>query len=78
MIDDVLKRLFSKITSARFMMTLLFSATYCLGVIYALYLTAKGVLKVETFLGIWAGFTPLVILIAEWYFKREDRKGGEQ
>jgi hypothetical protein len=28
----------------------------------------------ETFLGILAGFTPLVILIVEWYFKRDDRQ----
>ena len=36
----------------------------------------KRIINVETLLAIWAGFTPMVILINEWYFKREDRKNG--
>lgn len=74
---NTLKELFnyviSKLISVRVLVTLLFVGTYCKVVATSLELVKTGVMKLETFLGILAGFTPLVILIVEWYFKREDR-----
>lgn len=74
---DSLKQLFSyviaKLISVRVLVTLLFVGTYCKVVAVSLKLVETGTMKLETFLGILAGFTPLVILIVEWYFKRDDR-----
>jgi hypothetical protein len=74
---DSLKQLFNyavaKLLSVRVLVTLLFVGTYCKVVATSLKLVETGVMKLETFLGILAGFTPLVILIVEWYFKRSDR-----
>jgi uncharacterized Tic20 family protein len=74
---NTLKELFnyviSKLISVRVLVTLLFVGTYCKVVATSLELVKTGVMKLETFLGILAGFTPLVILIVEWYFKRNDR-----
>ena len=67
------ERVISKLLSVRVLVTLLFVGTYCKVVATSLKLVETGVMKLETFLGILAGFTPLVILIVEWYFKRSDR-----
>lgn len=74
---DNLKRILSyviaKLISVRVLVTMLFVWTYCKVVLTSLDLVKAEVMQLETFLGILAGFTPLVILIVEWYFKRDDR-----
>lgn len=79
---DSLKKLLSyviaKLISVRVLVTLLFVWTYCTVVLKALELVETGVMQLETFLGILAGFTPLVILIVEWYFKRSDRSKTDE
>jgi len=67
----------NKLTSVRVLVTLLFVGTYCKVVLWSLSLVEAGIMQLETFLGILAGFTPLVILIVEWYFKRSDRHGTD-
>lgn len=73
MLKNLINRISNKIISVRVIVTLLFTYTYCRLVLWALEMTSKGLLSVETLLGLLAGFTPLVILIIEWYFKRGDR-----
>ena len=59
-----MKHILEKISSGRWIMVVGFTITACIG-----FLTGK--LSGEAFL-------PIVILIAEWYFKRDDRqKEGE-
>jgi len=63
-----------KETSARKFMVYVFSVTYCLGHIGNTILAIIGKISVEVYIALWGSFTPMMILIAEWYFKREDRK----
>ena len=72
-----MKEIINKITSVRVLVTLLFVGTFCTVILKSLSLVESGIMQLETFLAILAGFTPLVILIVEWYFKRSDRKGQE-
>ena len=65
--------IFAKITSVRLIITIAFTYTYCTIMLSCLEMVKSKIMELETFLGILAGFTPLVILIVEWYFKREDR-----
>jgi hypothetical protein len=62
--------------SARKFMVFAFTLTYCLGQIGNAILAIIGKISVEVFIALWGGFTPMMILIAEWYFKRDDRKIG--
>jgi len=66
----------AKFTSARWFMTVAFTSTYCIAILGLCLLAIKKTITTEVFLAVWAGFTPMVILINEWYFKREDRNGG--
>lgn len=66
--------------SGRKYMTYVFSTTYCGAIAGSIILVIMGKMTVETFLALLAGFTSITVLIAEWYFLREDRKkenGGE-
>ena len=49
-----------KILSGRLIMVVAFTGTVCAGFL-------KGLISADAFL-------PLMVLIAEWYFRREDRK----
>ena len=73
----LITNLIAKLTSVRVLVTLLFVSTYCKIALWSLSLVEQGIMQLETFLGILAGFTPLVILIVEWYFKRTDRADKE-
>ena len=64
--------------SARKFMVVGFTTTYCLLNIGNLALAVLGKIQVETYLALWAGFSPLMILIGEWYFKRNDRNGQKE
>lgn len=59
--------------SGRKYMVFAFTTTYCLSIIGFAVLAILRVTPIEVFLGIFAGFTPMVALINDWYFKREDR-----
>lgn len=63
--------------SARKFMVICFSITYCAGHVGNCILAIIGKISVEVYIALWSGFTPLMILIAEWYFKREDRQVPE-
>ena len=75
---EIITAIINKLLSVRVLVTLLFVWTYCKVVLWSLYLVEYGIMQLETFLAILAGFTPLVILIVEWYFKREDRTKKEE
>lgn len=76
---EFLKHILEKFSSGRWLQTVAFTFTYCIVILGLTYMTIKKTISVDVFLAVWAGFTPLVILITEWYFKREDRKKeGEQ
>ncbi len=76
MIEETLKPKgkIKKEQSARKFMVYCFSITYCLGHFGNVVLAFMGKISVETYIALWSGFTPLMLLIAEWYFKREDRQ----
>ena len=63
--------------SARKFMVMCFSITYCIAQIGNCLLAIVGKIAVDVYIALWSGFTPLMILIAEWYFKREDRTKKE-
>ena len=77
-LKKILSYLIAKLISVRVLVTLFFVWTYCKVVLTSLELVKTQVMKLETFLGIFAGFTPLVILIVEWYFKRSDRNKTDE
>lgn len=65
-----------KESSARKFMVYVFSIAYCLGHIGNAVLAIMGKISVEVYIALWGNFSPIMILIAEWYFKREDRSNG--
>ena len=67
--------------SARKFMVIIFCSTYSLCIISFCVLAVRKLISVETLLALFGGFSTMVLLINEWYFKREDRKtenGGLQ
>ena len=69
-----------QLTSARFLMAILFSATYCIIMIACTIALLKKIITVETYVALLGAFALVVREIADDYFKR-DRKsenGGEQ
>ena len=63
----------NKILSARFLMAILFSVTYCGVILLCTYAMIKKVLAVETGIALIGAFALVVREIADDYFKREDR-----
>ena len=63
-----------KVFSARFLMAIIFTLSYCLIMIGCLVAVLKKILSVETFIALLATFAIIVRQIADDYFKREDRK----
>ncbi len=63
----------AKIFSARFLMALLFTITYCLIELACVYLVYKKVMSVEVYIAQLATFTVIMREIAGWYFERDDR-----
>jgi len=63
----------TKITSARFLMTVAFSLTYCLIMLYITKAMVNKTITVETYVAILASFVIIVREITDAYFKREDR-----
>jgi len=61
---NLIQQLLDKATSGRFIMVVIFSLTMCKAFL-------DGSISSDAFL-------PVMILIAEWYFKRSDRAGENQ
>jgi hypothetical protein len=73
------KSILEKVFSARFLMTIFFTFTYCLIEMGCVYLAFKKIMSIEVFIAQLATFTVIVREIAEWYFKRDDRaKEGDR
>jgi hypothetical protein len=68
------KSILEKVFSARFLMTIFFTFTYCLIEMGCVYLAFKKIMSIEVFIAQLATFTVIVREIAEWYFVRKDRK----
>lgn len=60
--------------SARKFMVIIFCSTYSLCIISFCIMAIKKIIAVDILLALFSGFATMVILINEWYFKREDRK----
>lgn len=66
-----------KMLSGRWIQTVSLTLTYCAVILGCLYLTAKKIMPITVFIALFSGFTSMVVLINEWYFKREDRNQKE-
>ncbi len=60
-------------TSARFLMSILFSATYCLIMLGCTYALIKKIITVETYVALVGAFALVVREIVNDYFERKDR-----
>jgi hypothetical protein len=71
-----------KLTSAQFIMAVLFSSTYCLIMIGCTIALIMKLFRVETYIALVSAFAIIVREIADDYFKRdrtkENRKGEVQ
>ena len=63
--------------SARKFMVICFTLTYCALNIGNVILTIIKIMELNTYIACWSAFNTPMILIAEWYFKREDRQVPE-
>lgn len=68
----------NKLLSARFLMAVGFSATYCLVIISSIILAIIGKLSIEVFLALLTGFSSTMLYIVQSYFERKDRTNGGQ
>lgn len=69
----MLEKIINKIMSARFLMAIIFTITYCLVEIGCLLLTWKRYISVEVFIAQFATFAVIMREIIDAYFKRTDR-----
>ena len=68
---SLLERIIYKITSARFLVTLIIMGTYCWIMREALDFYAAGKVSKDFFFGLFAGFSALVGSIVTFYFTRK-------
>jgi len=66
-----------QLTSARFLMSVLFSGTYCLIMLGCTYALIKKIITVETYVALVGAFALVVREIVNDYFERKDRKPEE-
>lgn len=71
------ERFIYKITSARFITTLIIMGTYCFIMREALDLYAAGEISKDFFFGLFTGFSAIAGSVVTFYFTRPDRKNGE-
>lgn len=64
----------NKLLSGRLIMVIIFSATYCLVIIGCVILAMMKLMSIEAFLGIFSGFSAIMLLIAKSYYERQDRE----
>ena len=65
--------IFNQITSARFLMSILFSGTYCLIMLGCTFALMKKIITVETYVALVGAFALVVREIVNDYFERKDR-----
>ena len=68
------ERVGSKLTSGRYLLTVFFGGTYCIVILWCLWLVSKEAMELSTFLGIFASFTTLSGMIVESYFKKQRKE----
>lgn len=68
----------NKFMSARFWVTIFISLTYCIVILYCLWLAGNEKMRGDTFLGIFTGFSALAGMVIKSYFDRTDRKREEE
>ena len=73
---ELLSNILKKIFSARFLMAVIFTISYCLIEFGCVYITYKKIMSVDVFIAQLATFTVIVKGIAEDYFGRDDRGGN--
>ncbi len=69
---NIEERIIGKMFSGRFIATTAIIITYCASIIVCLFLTAKKLMELETFLGVFAGFSGLATFVIKSYF--DDKK----
>lgn len=67
----MIERILAKLTSGRFILTVLFGGTYCGVILAGIWLTCKGKIGIDVFLGIFSGFSAMAAMIVESYFRKE-------
>lgn len=77
---EIINNIVNKCLSARFLMTIIFSFTYCGVILGCTYAMLKGKLTIDAFLGIFVGFVTLSTMITKSYFDkyRPKENGGGQ
>ena len=78
MLKEIIVR---QLTSARFLMAILFSVTYCIIMIACTIALLKKIITVETYIALLGAFALVVREIVSDYFERKDRKqenGGQK
>ena len=73
----MIKHILDKVLSARFIMAIAFTFTYCFVIALCTLALFKKLIMVETYVALLAAFALIVREIADDYFKREDRKQEE-
>ena len=64
-----------KLLSGRYFATVCIILTYCGIMVGSVAMVCLGLLKIETFLGMFTAFALLAREITQSYFERKDRKG---
>ena len=72
--ENLIKPIIDKSLSARFLMALAFSFTYCLVIIACTIALFKKLLTIETYIALLASFVLVVREITDSYFKRDRSK----
>lgn len=72
-IEKMIKRIIDKLLSARFLMAIFFSMTYCIMMGIVTVALLRKILSVETYVALVAAFALIVRQIADDYFNRDDR-----
>ena len=64
--------------SARKFMVVCFTVTFCLLNISNAVLTIMKLMPLDVYIACWGSFNAPMVLIADWYFKRDDRQMPDQ
>jgi len=70
---DAKEAITKKLTSGRYMTTMMLTVTYCATICGSVYLVIIDKLTVETFLGLFAAFSTLAGTVIRSYYERQDR-----
>jgi len=70
-------KIIAKLLSGRYFCTMAVITTYCIVLLFSVKMVLVDKMTVETFLGMFVGFTTISTMIIEGYFRRSDRKEKE-